>query len=62
MAEASGTYTHEQVAGLFDVARQDIYDMPMVMACRIPGLGPRRVRYSKAKIDALLAGQPVGAL
>ena len=52
-----GTYTHEQVAELFGVNRQDVYAMPSVMACRIPGLGARRVRYSRTKIDALLAGQ-----
>lgn len=48
------TYEHQEVADLFGVSRQEVYNMPAVMACRIPRLGQRRVRYSKAKIDALL--------
>lgn len=55
MAE-SAVYKIEEVAALLRVSPQELYEMPVVQGCRIKGLGKRRVRYSKAKIDALLAG------
>ena len=55
-APTPGSYTSEQVATLFQVDRADLYRMPEVQACRIPGIGQKRVRYAKAKIDALLNG------
>lgn len=48
------TYRQQEVADLFDVPRQELYEMPKVEACRIDTGSKRRVRYSKAKIDALL--------
>lgn len=50
-------YKQEEVAALFDVSRQELYEMPAVEACRIETGSKRRVRYSKAKIDALLGRQ-----
>lgn len=48
------TYTMLEVATLFGVRRTEIYGMPAVMACKIKRVGKTRVRFSKAKIDALL--------
>ncbi|HCT57215.1 MAG TPA: hypothetical protein DGD08_08385 [Gemmatimonas aurantiaca] len=58
---SKATYTMAEVAVLFGVARQDVYGMPAVMACRIRRVGKSRVRYSKAKIDALLGIEPLRA-
>ncbi|WP_291163405.1 hypothetical protein [Gemmatimonas sp. UBA7669] len=49
-------YTHAEVVALFRVARQTVYRMGAVMACRLPG---RPVRYVRAKIDAILRGETV---
>lgn len=50
----AAVYKHGEVAALFSVDRTAIYDMPHVMACRLPGTP---VRYSKRRIDALLNGE-----
>ena len=47
----AAVYTHEEVASLFAVERSRIYEMPHVMACRLPG---KPVRYSMRRIDAIL--------
>ncbi len=51
-------YTHEEMAFLFDVHVTTVYRMPKLMACRIDTGNPRVVRYSRAKVDAILNGEP----
>ena len=51
-------YTHEEIAFLFDVHVTTVYHMPKLMACRIDTGNARVVRYARAKIDAILSGEP----
>lgn len=50
-------YKQQEVADMLRVSRQELYEMPAVEACRIETGSKRRVRYSKAQIDALLGRQ-----
>lgn len=48
------SYTHAEVAALFQVSRHTLYRKGHIMACRLPGTP---VRYARHKIDAILRGE-----